>query len=64
MATVQLWQILGTVTGGFVSEFRPQMSLSLGTSEISPVSMFVSLGATLRWGTSHACVNQFAAHAR
>jgi hypothetical protein len=34
---------------GFVREFRHQMSLSFGTSRISPISMFASLGATLGW---------------
>jgi hypothetical protein len=31
---------------GFIREFRPQMSLSFGTNEISPISMFVSLGTS------------------
>ena len=32
---------------GFVREFGRQMALSLGTSEISPISMFASSGATV-----------------
>ncbi len=37
---------LGRADRGFGRAFRHQMSLSFGTSEISPISMFASLGAT------------------
>ncbi|MET7427242.1 hypothetical protein [Dactylosporangium sp. NPDC005555] len=35
---------------GFAREFRRQMSLSSGASEISSLSMFASSGATVRVG--------------
>jgi len=54
----------GRQTVGFVREFRHQMSLSFGTSGISPISMFASLGATPRWGRDTPVIGQRTAHAR
>jgi len=49
---------------GFVREVRHQTSLSFGTSGISPISVFASLGATPRWGRDTPVVGQRTAHAR
>ncbi|MFB9881818.1 hypothetical protein ACFFMN_28165 [Planobispora siamensis] len=49
---------------GFVHEFRHQMSLSFSTSGVSPISMFVSLGATPRWRRDTSVVGQRIVHAR
>src|SRR5688572_31200186 len=48
-----------TFPNGFVREFRHQTSLSFGTSGISPVSMFVSLGRSeeQRLNSSHSQIS-------